>query len=103
MRPEGPTAIPREPSHYAKSLFFDPLTLDATTLRFLIARFGADQVMMGSDYPFDMGASDPIASIAEANLRAEESAPVEGETAKSFFRIVGPCGCVTNEQSPNID
>lgn len=71
VRPEGPAAIPRKPSHYAKSLFFDSLTLDATNLRFLIARFGADRVMMGSDYSFDMGASDPVASIAEAYLSAE--------------------------------
>jgi predicted TIM-barrel fold metal-dependent hydrolase len=41
--------------------------------------------MMGSDYPFDMGAHDPVASVAEARLDDRAAAAIEGDNATRFL------------------
>ena len=87
VRPEGPAAIPRPPHEYARRLFFDSLTLSAANLRFLVEQFGADHVVIGSDYPFDMGSADPVGALAEAALSAEARVQIEGGTAARFLGI----------------
>ena len=42
--------------------------------------------MMGSDYPFDMGAPDPLASVADGGLDARARTAIEGESAARFLR-----------------
>src|SRR5437773_3176403 len=68
VRPEGPSAIPREPREYARRIWVDSLTLGASNLRFIVDELGMDRVVIGSDYPFDMGADDPVRAVAPARL-----------------------------------
>ena len=37
----------------ARRLHYDTLVFDAPTLRHLVATFGAAQLMVGTDYPFN--------------------------------------------------
>lgn len=87
VRPEGPAAIPRPPREYARMLYFDSLTLSGANLQFLVEQFGAGRVMIGSDYPFDMGSDDPVGALAEARLSAEARAEIEGGTAARFLGL----------------
>ena len=87
VRPEGPAAIPRPPREYARRLYFDSLTLSGTNLKFLVEQFGADHVVIGSDYPFDMGEIDPIGAVAQAGLSAAERTQIEGATAARFLGL----------------
>ena len=87
VRPEGPAAIPRPPREYARRLYFDSLTLSAMNLKFLVEQFGADRVVIGSDYPFDMGAVDPIGAVAEAGLPEAARKQIEGATAARFLGL----------------
>ena len=41
-------------------------------------QYGADHVLMGTDYPADMGEIDPIGFIEGAALSAEERAAILG-------------------------
>lgn len=54
VRPEA-AAMARKPSDYLRQIWFDSLLYDAQALRHLIDRVGAGQVVVGTDYPFDMG------------------------------------------------
>ena len=85
VRPEGPASIPKPPREYARRLFFDSLSHGPGNLKFIVSEFGADRVMMGSDYPFDMGAPDPVAFVGEAGLDADARAAIEGGTAERFL------------------
>jgi len=87
VRPEGPAAIPRPPREYARRIYFDSLTLSAANLRFLVEQFGAERVMLGSDYPFDMGCDDPVGALAEAGLPAAQREQIEGGTAARFLGL----------------
>jgi aminocarboxymuconate-semialdehyde decarboxylase len=50
------------------SFLFDTVTHDPMVLRTLIEAVGRDQVLLGSDYPFDMGDPDPVATVRAAAL-----------------------------------
>ena len=43
--------------------------------------------MIGSDYPFDMGDTDPLASLGAAGLDPVTRGLIEGETAAKFLRL----------------
>lgn len=63
VRPEA-TKIKHRPSEYLKRIYFDTVVYASEGLRHLIDQVGATQVMMGTDYPFDMGSYDPQGLIA---------------------------------------
>lgn len=56
------------PSSYLRRLWFDSLTHSPEQLRALVAAAGPDRLLLGSDYPFDMGDEDPAASARAAGL-----------------------------------
>ena len=43
--------------------FFDTMVFEPDQLQFLVAKSGADHVMLGTDYPYDMGDDDPLEFI----------------------------------------
>jgi aminocarboxymuconate-semialdehyde decarboxylase len=49
--------------------------------------FGAGQIVMGTDYPYDMAEADPIGHLASANLDAETFSAVAGGNAKRLFGV----------------
>ena len=61
-----------EPADAAIGRFlFDTVTHDPPLLRALVQAVGADRVLLGSDYPFDMGDPDPVGTIRAAGLGEE--------------------------------
>jgi aminocarboxymuconate-semialdehyde decarboxylase len=46
--------IKKAPSEYLKKLYFDTVVFDERELKHLIEIWGADHVMLGTDYPFDL-------------------------------------------------
>ena len=67
VRPEARECA-NPPSSYLRSLYFDSLVHTDDALRALVAAAGADRVLMGSDYPFDMGVPDPVERLDSAGL-----------------------------------
>lgn len=62
------------PSTYLRRLWYDALVYTPQALRHLVEAVGPEQVMLGSDYPFDMGVEDGVARIRESGLRDEDVA-----------------------------
>lgn len=50
---------PHSPRKYLNRMYFDSLVHEPAKLDFLIKLVGADQVMLGSDYPFPLGEAEP--------------------------------------------
>jgi aminocarboxymuconate-semialdehyde decarboxylase len=48
------------PADIARRLYYDSLVYDAATLMFLMNVFGERQIMIGTDYPFDIFERDPL-------------------------------------------
>ncbi len=87
VRPEA-CHLPQPPSTYLRRCFYDTLTHSREGLRFLIDLFGADHVVLGSDYPFDMGTPDPAALVEEA-ARGDELPHILGNNAAALLGLVG--------------
>ncbi len=48
-------------------------------MKFLVGEAGPEHVLLGSDYPFDMGDPDPVRTVKEAALgRAPEAKVLRG-------------------------
>lgn len=82
-------AIPHPPSHYIKQVYFDCMSFNDRALRYLVDLVGADHVLLGSDYPFDMGPiGGPAAEVqANAYLSDAEKEQICGGTAKTLFGV----------------
>ena len=51
------------PTTYLKRLYFDALVYTHHQLQYLVDLYGADHILVGTDYPADMGEIDPIGFI----------------------------------------
>jgi aminocarboxymuconate-semialdehyde decarboxylase len=78
-------AIPQAPSAYARRLYYDCLVYDAKTLAFVIERFGAERIMIGTDYPFNVHDKDPLGSIAALGLDETRAKLLREENARRFL------------------
>ncbi|MDY7103040.1 MAG: amidohydrolase family protein [Actinomycetota bacterium] len=74
----------RPPSSYLRELWFDSLVFSADGLRALVGAVGADRVLLGSDYPFDMGVADPVERLAAAGLDPAAEAAILGGNARDL-------------------
>lgn len=80
--------ISRPPSTYLRRLYFDSMVFDTEDLTYLISRYGADHVLLGTDYPYDMGEDDPLGLIASVEgLDGKERALVMGGNAARLLNL----------------
>jgi aminocarboxymuconate-semialdehyde decarboxylase len=59
-RPDCHTVIQKKPTSYLEKFYFDTITFDRTMLKNLVERYGAEHVVLGTDYPYDMGMEHPV-------------------------------------------
>ncbi|HEY7762201.1 MAG TPA: amidohydrolase family protein [Actinomycetota bacterium] len=72
------------PSHYLERLHFDSMLYEPRELAILVDRYGPDRVLLGTDYPYDMGEDDPLELICslEGMSDAELSLILGGNAAR---------------------
>jgi aminocarboxymuconate-semialdehyde decarboxylase len=75
------------PSSYLKRIWVDSLVYDSAQLRRLIEVMGASQIVLGTDYPFDMGHYDPAGLLG--GLDTEDMEAIAGGNALSLLGMVG--------------
>lgn len=73
------------PSDYLKRIWFDSVVYDPDSLRRLIEAVGVGQVVLGTDYPFDMGHYDPASLLA--GLDEKSSRMILGETVAALLNL----------------
>jgi aminocarboxymuconate-semialdehyde decarboxylase len=64
----------------------DTVVHDVEVLRGLVELFGAERVLLGSDYPFDMGVERPAELVRALGLPPEDEAAVLGGNALRLLR-----------------
>jgi aminocarboxymuconate-semialdehyde decarboxylase len=89
VRPETRVKIPdHSPSYYMKKLFYDTMVFQPLYLRHLVEVVGVDHVMLGTDFPFDMSETDPLALIgATEGISDDERAAISGGNAATFYDL----------------
>jgi aminocarboxymuconate-semialdehyde decarboxylase len=90
-RPDCCEQINRMPTTYLKRLYFDTIVFTHHQLEYLVDQYGADHVLMGTDYPADMGEIDPIGFIEGARgLDDNERRAILGGNAARLLNIEIP-------------
>ncbi|MFF4584974.1 amidohydrolase family protein [Streptomyces sp. NPDC001388] len=87
VRPDA-RGCAREPSSYLRRLYFDSLVHDPRVLRELVRAAGPDRVLLGSDFPFDMGTEDPLGALRAAGLPDHDFHAVRGGNAAALLDLV---------------
>jgi aminocarboxymuconate-semialdehyde decarboxylase len=77
----------RSPAEYARRLYVDTLTYDEAMLRMSLRNFGAERLMIGTDYPFTVQERDPIARLDALGLDPQTRALLEEGNARRFLAI----------------
>ncbi len=70
-RPEAQLRV-SDPVASLRRLYYDTIVFNAEPLRNLVATVGAAQVVLGTDYPFDMGEPDPVSFVKQAGLARDD-------------------------------
>ena len=91
VRPEARTHARWQPVDYLRGIWFDTLVYEPQALRHLIDVVGVSQLVVGSDYPFDMGHNSPHELLAAtAGLSHAERAAILGGNAASLLGLNPP-------------
>jgi aminocarboxymuconate-semialdehyde decarboxylase len=77
--------LPHPPTHYLKKVWLDSVVFTPQQLRALVETFGPERIVMGTDYPFDMGEYEPVAHVVEAGLDEAAVAAICGGNAKRLL------------------
>jgi len=82
------TVIRKAPSSYLKKMYFDTISFDPQMLRHMIDQYGPGHVLLGTDYPYDMGEEDPVGLIGSVpRLKRAERDMIEGGNAARLLKI----------------
>jgi aminocarboxymuconate-semialdehyde decarboxylase len=89
LRPDMQRELPKSqvPGDALKRFWFDSVVFTPEQLEFLANRFGADHVVMGTDYPYDMAETDPVGHVMAANLTDDQKRAILGATAAKLLRL----------------
>lgn len=90
QRPECRAHISQRPSVYLRRMFVDCLVYDSRHLEHLVESLGSDRVVIGTDYPFDMGYYDPLGQIANAKLAEGDRKRIRVDNAHALLGLSGP-------------
>jgi aminocarboxymuconate-semialdehyde decarboxylase len=86
-RSDSQSELPKPPTSYLKKVFFDAVVFAPHQLNYLVEVFGADNILMGTDYPYDMAEYDPIGHLASAALDSAAFAGIAGGNARRLLAL----------------
>jgi aminocarboxymuconate-semialdehyde decarboxylase len=75
------------PSTYLRRFTYDTIAHSKPIMEFVISMVGADRVMLGSDYCFDMGYEQPIGFLDQLSLSPEQRKMILGSTAAKVLKL----------------
>lgn len=88
VRPEARARASQRPVEYLRRIWFDTLVYEPQALRHLVDVVGASQLVVGTDYPFDMGHENPRELLEQTpGLTEADRAAILGGNALSLLDV----------------
>jgi aminocarboxymuconate-semialdehyde decarboxylase len=85
VRAEPKARLQGSPEASLARLYYDTIVHSPRALKFLIAAAGPEQVLLGSDYPFDMGELDCVARVDALAIARTDRDAVLGRRANELL------------------
>ena len=85
MRAEPKVNLAKPPTESLQRFYYDTIVHSKEALEFLVGNAGADRVMLGSDYPFDMGMADGVLQVRSFAISAADRAAILGGPAQKLL------------------
>lgn len=82
LRPEAAARITKGPDASLRRFYYDTVTHDADLLTGLVRYAGPEQVLLGSDRPFDMGTDHPVDEVRGLGLGPETELILGGNAGR---------------------
>lgn len=86
-RKQAARSMPLPPSSYLADLYYDTAVFSSEVLDGLIRAFGAGQVVMGTDFPFDLADRNPQGTVTALDLDPADAAMVRGGTIAGLLGL----------------
>lgn len=87
VRAEVGRGLQAKPSEYLRRVYVDCLVYDSSHLDVLVGVQGADHVVIGTDYPADMGFYRPVEQVRGTSLTPAEQDRILSTNARSLLGI----------------
>jgi aminocarboxymuconate-semialdehyde decarboxylase len=92
-RADARTVLKKTPRRSLAKLYFDTIVFDREQLRHLVNLWGPGHIVVGTDYPYDMGWYDPRGFVGGcAFLKDADRAKIMGLNAAKLLKITGRLG-----------
>ena len=83
--------IKRKPTSYLRKLYFDTIVFTHHQLDYLVNLWGSDHLLLGTDYPYDMGLPHAVPFVEDApKLSRADRAAILGGNAARLLKIKLP-------------
>lgn len=86
VRPEV-KHLPKPPSAYLRRFRYDTIVHSKEVMEFILNAVGAERVMLGSDYCYNMGYERPLEFLDQLDLGATQRSMILGGTATKLLRL----------------
>ncbi len=89
-RPDCRRLIKNRPTSYLRKLYFDTIVFTHHQLEYLASVYGADHIILGTDYPYDMALPNAVSFVEKARLARADKASILGGTAARLLKLTLP-------------
>ncbi len=90
MRAEARQRLRSSPTEQFHKFYFDTVLHSGESLAFLVELVGSERVLLGSDYPFDMGTERPVAEVDRVRgLTDRDRQNIRGANAARVLNLAG--------------
>jgi len=79
--------LPHPPSEYLRRFTYDTIVHSKTIMEFVIQEVGAERVMIGSDFCFDMGYDRPLEFLEQIDLTSAQRKMIVGGNASRILKL----------------
>ena len=88
VRPECKEKVHQSPMAFFKNFYFDTITHNPDALRYLVSLAGSDHVLLGTDYPYDMGDENPVQTVSQlTRIKAADRRKIMRENAIALYGL----------------